>query len=233
MKPYYDDGVVTIYHGDALDVLPTIQRADCILTDPPYGIGVRYGSAFSDTRPDYWGWMRSAVESMRAASPVVMFTHRVEALRHLVGWDWIGAWTKPTTQGGPIGNAPIVPHWEPIFMYGVHTLGVRGRRMSADVFVVPNEHVDAGISGVKGRASWASSRPDGHPTPKPLALFTLLMDRMVQDSDALVVDPFVGSGTTLRAAKNLGRRVIGIEIEERYCDIAARRCAQDVLALGM
>ena len=70
----------------------------------------------------------------------------------------------------------------------------------------------------------------GHPAPKPLGLFRLLIERWSM-TDTTILDPFMGSGTTLRAAKDLGRRAIGIEIEERYCEIAAKRMSQLAMSL--
>ena len=77
------------------------------------------------------------------------------------------------------------------------------------------------ISGIKPSA-------DDHPTPKPLSLMSLFV-RLHSESGDLVLDPFMGAGTTLRAAKDLGRRAIGIEIEEKYCEIAAKRMGQETL----
>lgn len=68
----------------------------------------------------------------------------------------------------------------------------------------------------------------GHPCPKPLKFKSWLIDKF-SDKNSSIIDPFMGSGTTLRAAKNLGRKAIGIEIEEKYCEIAAKRCRQGVL----
>jgi site-specific DNA-methyltransferase (adenine-specific) len=69
-----------------------------------------------------------------------------------------------------------------------------------------------------------------HPTVKPTDLLAILLGYSTLAGE-VVLDPFMGSGTTLVAAKNLGRKAIGIEIEERYCEIAAKRCSQEVLAL--
>lgn len=228
MRPYYDDGCVTIYHGDCREILPTLPTVSLLLTDPPYGIGVRYGAGSDDARHDYWEWMQAVVAEMRAASPLVVFTHRVRALEHLRGWDWIGAWRKPTATGVGVGNSPIVPHWEPIFMYGIHTLGTVSRKFTPDVFSFNAER--AKVNGLKGRESWAKNDVEDHPVPKPEGLWRSLLEAFGQ-AGGLVLDPFLGSGTTLRVAKDAGRKAIGIEIEERYCEIAAKRCAQDVFDL--
>lgn len=76
--------------------------------------------------------------------------------------------------------------------------------------------------------SFATSEESDHPCPKPIKWMTWALS--LTDSQT-VLDTFAGSGTTLRAAKDLGRKAIGIEIEERYCEIAAKRMAQEVLAL--
>lgn len=229
MKPYYSDGAVTIYHGDCREVLPqlVIDNPGMVLTDPPYGIGVRYGSGSDDSRADYWPWMRETVEVMRTVAPVLVFTHRVAALRELHGWDWIGAWRKPIASGVGVGNSPVVPHWEPIFMYGIHTLGTTDRVFTPDVFSFNAEKQK--LHGLKGRESWAKADAEGHPAPKPEGLWRSFLTAFGQ-AGGTVIDPFLGSGTTLRVAKDAGRKAIGIEIEERFCDYAARRCAQEVLA---
>lgn len=118
--------------------------------------------------------------------------------------QWLGVWHKPLTLG--YWSTPFIPHWEPIAFYAMPV----AKRRRSDVFVCnPERAVD-------------------HPTPKPLALWRAILQTMPGD---VVLDPFMGSGTTLRAAMDLGRRAIGIEIEERYCEIAAKRLAQQVLPL--
>ena len=81
------------------------------------------------------------------------------------------------------------------------------------------------------RESKADECDNGHPCPKPYQLWAKLLHKGIGKRTGIVLDPFAGSGTTLRAAKDINRRAIGIEIEEKYCEIIARRCAQDVLAL--
>ena len=102
-------------------------------------------------------------------------------------------------------STPLIPHWEPVLFYGMTEKAKR-----SDVWTFNPE------------------KPNGHPTPKPLDLWKSLITIL----PGVVLDPFAGSGTTGRVAKDLGRKAILIEIEERYCEIAAKRMAQTVLPLG-
>jgi site-specific DNA-methyltransferase (adenine-specific) len=228
VRPYYEDGAVVIYHADCRDVLPELAPIPLILTDPPYGVGVQYGDGYDDSPKTYWPWFHGALAAMRTSARTVIFTHRVKALAELHDWDWVGVWSKPYAGGARIGNSPVLPNWEPIFMYGIHALGVHGQH-SSDVFDVSPQKTGEPAGDI-GRAKWTKANHDGHPCPKPHELYSRLVQAFTSVGDS-VVDPFMGSGTTLRAAKDLGRRAIGIDIEERFCESAARRCAQEVLAL--
>lgn len=131
----------------------------------------------------------------------------------LTMWDyprpnWVLNWARPASSSrAPSGG---FNHWSPLLVYG----NVK----------FPTDYISL--------HAIAHAQPPGfeHPTPKPLRLFTWVIFNSTSSGD-MVMDPFLGSGTTLRAAKNLGRKAIGIEIEERYCEIAARRLSQEVLAL--
>ena len=183
-----------------------------MITDPPYGIGKDYGVSYDD-KPglEYWSMLREAIRAAQVAAPVVAMTHRVLALRELTDWDWIAAWIKRNQQMR-LFSMPVLPTWEPIICWGIKGLDVPHR---ADGF-----HVDAVPS---------TSVPGGHPFPKPTKLIAALIEWLCPDGT--VIDPFLGSGTTLRVAKDLGRKAIGIEIEESYCEIAAQRLSQEVLDL--
>ena len=211
MTPYYQDDHVTIYHGDCREFLPAIDTPTAILTDPPYGVGYDYGDEFEDIEGgEYWQWFADVLALMRTSAPLVAFTHRLAALRHIGDWEWLGVWNKPLAMSG-LNAYPVMPHWEPIFLYGIKMRKDLPRRYDV-------------ISVNPDRPS-----PDGHPCPKPVGLMTHLIEWLAPTG--VVADPFMGSGTTLRAAKDLGRKAIGIEISERYCEIAARRMGQEVLAL--
>lgn len=210
--PYYDEDGITIYHADCRRILPGLDDEDvgAIITDPPYGIGKPYGDDYDDRQDGYWEWFLPVVALMRQTAPTVAFTHRPAALKKIHDWDWVYVWNKPNAMSG-LNWYPVMPHWEPIL-----TFGIGGRPDLPRGFDV---------------LTYASVPSGGfdHPTPKPVPLFAEMIRRFAPTG--AIVDPFMGSGTTLRAAKDLGRRAIGIEIEERYCEIAVQRLAQGVLAL--
>jgi site-specific DNA-methyltransferase (adenine-specific) len=225
-KPFYEDDYATIYHGDCLDILPLLDLGGdaATVTDPPYGVGKTYGASFTDTGYEgqkdkggdvYWAMLQKIADDLSQLGPVLM-THRVLALRHLTGWDWVAAWVK-TNQQSRLFSLPVLPMWEPILCWGICGFrdDVSGHR--PDVF----HHTAVSPASV----------PGGHPFPKPPDLMSALIQWVTDECDT-VLDPFAGSGTTLRAAKDLGRKSIGIEISEQYCEIAANRLGQEVLAFG-
>lgn len=211
-------GNATLYLGDCLDILPTLAGVASVITDPPYGVGIKYGDQYDDSRPDYWDWLRRVVDAMRLTAKTVVFTHRVHALRQLVGWDWVGVWNKPGAFGSRIGNSAVLPQWEPIFLYGIHGAGTRSEYIG-DVITWNPEPAKAGIKGI-GRQKWADSEFASHPCPKPFGLMTRLVKAFGGD---VVCDPFMGSGTTGVACNDLGKKFIGIEIEPHHFDASCRR----------
>lgn len=208
--PYYCDDLVTLYHGDCLEISEWLD-ADVLVTDPPYGM--RYVSNSGKSGPtaaianDEGVAAREAVLTMWGARPALMFgtwrVNRPPNVRQLLVWD------KGESPG--MGNLamPWGPAHEEVYVMGD---GWNGRRR-------PN------VVRVPTLPPAASYRPD-HPTPKPVAL----MEQLIECAPAgVIADPFAGSGATLVAARNLGRQVIGVELEERYCQIIADRLAQGVL----
>ncbi len=236
MTPYYQDDLVTIYHGRAEDVLPTLSGVDLVFTSPPYNLGHMSGglanlaggyAGYDDQMPDaaYVEWQRFCLRLMwDALSPdgAIFYNH------------------KPIPRDGqivlPLRLNPDLPLRQIVIWYrqmGVnwsptHFLPVHEWIM---VLAKPTWRLrDKGESHVSD--VWAV-RPvmeaEEHNAPFPVGL---PMRAIGATNAALVVDPFMGTGRTLEAAKTLGRRAIGIEIEERYCEIAAQRCSQEVLGLA-
>jgi site-specific DNA-methyltransferase (adenine-specific) len=221
VKPYYDDGSCVIYHGDCRDRALTshIQihhGVEVIVTDPPYGI--RYSPSQNSRKA--WG-DKTFVGDVVVAGDDQAFDPT----------PWLV--------------------WPTVLLFGANHFADR-LPTSAAWFVwdkrdgmTSNDFADCeliwtNLPGVARvfRHQWsgalrASERgePRLHPTQKPLALMRWLISRC-PDEGAVILDPFMGSGTTLRAAKDLDRKAIGIEIEERYCEIAAQRLGQEVLDLG-
>jgi len=206
VKPYYQDDAVTIYHGDCRDILPTLEPVDLVLTDPPYGVGMNYLS-YDDTRDNWIELMDWFIPlSKLSTAMTILPCSRILELGHFYRnypLDWLMCWYK----GSP-GTSAFVGFndWEPLLVYGK----IHGLQMH-DYFYAQPEPFD-----------------NGHPCPKPLAWAKWLIAKSTAQT---VLDPFMGSGTTLRAAKDLGRKAIGIEIEERYCEIAAKRMSQMVMDL--
>jgi DNA modification methylase len=226
-QPYYQDDHVTLYHGDALEVLPSLGDLDLSLfvTDPPFGIsdapiegqwriGKRVGSVSTWHAKSTWDHSLPAFDQLfPPAATVAMFGHwrkrlEVEALMPTPLRTEI-IWAKDTHVGPP---CPVARRDERIWVFSPD--GITPTRFETSVWdspIIP---------------TWAHRR---HKNEKPLSLMIRLVSWLTDS--ATIVDPFAGSGTTLRAAKDLGLSAIGIEQLEQHCETAANRLAQEVLPL--
>jgi len=220
MRLYYKHGGVSIFHGDCRDWLASPAGFDVVITDPPYGVmlgEVDNGQRRERDRRSY-GQISDTQDYLEHAVIPALKQFLSISLRGLVFcgcrniWkyppaDDIGAFVVPA--GAGIGRwGFICAH--PILYYGADPK--RGRDISPSSYI----------------ARKPVTERNGHPCPKPLPLMKWAINKASLPNE-IIVDPFCGSGTTLLAAKELGRRAIGIEIEERYCEIAARRLAQEIL----
>jgi site-specific DNA-methyltransferase (adenine-specific) len=223
MQPYYQQDGITIYHGDCREVLPQLPEVDHVISDPPYSddthSGARTGRGdvalvdFNSTSADLVRETLALVRVKRWGVMTVDWQH-VLPLKAVPprGWKFVrhGVWIKPNGTPQFTGDRPA-QGWEAVAI------------LHADV----NGRMRWNGGGLP--ATWTHCKVSGlHPTGKPEPL---LLDFVTQFTDAgeTVLDPFMGSGTTLVAAKRLGRTAIGIELEERYCEIAARRLSQGAL----
>ena len=225
MTPYYADDLVTIYHGDCREWMPD---ADVIVTDPPYGTGA-YASdvaVLDGAMLNRWahaavfGWPEKLVTLCRDAdrSPD----------------EWVVWW--PTNKPGA-RTTGLSRESEHIAIFGKVNGAAIMRKRS------PNAagRIIATLRGndpewARDGDVWRDPSPAVgfiagrlHPNEKPVSIMRKLALMMPPGT---ILDPFMGSGSTLVAAKSLGRRAIGIEIEERWCEKAAQRCSQEVLGLG-
>lgn len=256
MSVYYEDDLVKLYHGDCRDVLPYLKNVDVTITSPPYNLGVSTGGGFGHyvdgqtpggrqgkwaggagqtgityadhddamPYPDYQAWQRDCLTAMWGTlndTGAIYYNHkpRVQAstlwlpidlnpglpLRQIIIWARAGG-----TNFTPTSYMPT-HEWVLVLAKAGFRLKSRGASGVGDVWRI-NQDVD-----------------NPHPASFPLGLPA----RVIETTDPrLVLDPFAGIGTTLRAAKDAGVRAIGVEKSERYCEIAAKRLSQGVLDFG-
>jgi site-specific DNA-methyltransferase (adenine-specific) len=224
MSLYYSDDFVTLYHGDCLTEHREWLSADVLVTDPPYGMAFRSNarklrSKYDAIAGDESTALRTEMLNSWGTGPALVFgTWKVEkpaGVKLCLTWD----------KGPSVGSGDITMPWglstEDVYVLGEWPrIKPGGRRREGGT---PAR--SSSVLRVENYNTQSADRPD-HPTPKPTGLMERLIEKCPPGS---IADPFSGSGSTLVAAKNLGRRVIGVELEERYCEIIAKRCAQDVL----
>jgi site-specific DNA-methyltransferase (adenine-specific) len=219
VTPYYDHAGIVIYHGDCREILPTIPAGsvDLVLTDPPYGMN-RFATDGKDYLTAVGPALRHAWLCLSESGSMFVFTSTAEVVevanalgQRLKRLLWL---YKPADCTYPLAGWLLKSEAILWFVKG-DRIGLKERRpFRHDCYI----HNHVGMEGV-----------EGHPTVKPLKVVRDLASRC--PDAGVILDPFLGSGTTLVAAKQLGRHAIGIEIEERYCEIAAKRLAQEILPL--
>ncbi len=240
VTPYYSDDHCTIYHGDCMEILPTLSSIDLAFTSPPYNLGTTTGGgmhhgslaaqdlsdgyeSMSDAMPqhEYDRWQRDVVTALWRTlgdEGAIFYNH------------------KPRVQSGQLMLPTDYGEGLPLRQIIVWDRGT-GMNFSRSFFLPKHEWivvwakdawrlVDKSASQIGDVWHVAPEVDTSHPAPFPLQLPTMAINATTAET---ILDPFMGSGTTLRAAKDLGRRAIGIELSERYCEIAATRLAQEVL----
>jgi site-specific DNA-methyltransferase (adenine-specific) len=230
IEPYYQDDSCTIYHADCRDVLPELPKVDLVLTDPPYEL--------SDSPPgkSHYGMSLKKFEGNDFAAITVGFNFNVvfpllniekfncfcfcsnRQISKLMTWSENNGFITTLLIWNKINAAPFANGvWRGDIEYCVHM------REKGAIF--------QGNAELKKKVFRHPIVMDNsHPSVKPLKLLRKYIE-IGSNPGSTILDPFMGSGTTLRAAKDLGRKAIGIEIEEKYCEIAVNRLRQEVLAL--
>ncbi len=202
--PYYEDAEagITIFHGDCREILPLLPKVDLVLTDPPYGLADRWTGGTWGANPIY-----DDAKTWDRDIPSDVVVKLPSIAPSAIIW------------GGNLYALPVSRCW-------LSWTKTSTMRTMAD-FELAWTNFD------RPSKQWTEDRnPDGkreHPTQKPESLMRWCLSFAPEAQS--ILDPFMGSGTTLRAAKDLGLKCTGIEIEEKYCEIAVKRLAQGVLAL--
>jgi site-specific DNA-methyltransferase (adenine-specific) len=230
VNPYYQDHLVRLYHGDCREITDWLA-ADVLVTDPPYGVHRNVWSTTTNNPPAIAGELRTGWASDRVLGPEHVAV-RDDALKL---WGTrpavvFGHWRAPRPAGTRMrliwdrmwtGNGGVQP-WRPvdeeIYIVGDWPNPDRGPRGAA----VPS------ILRHRAYGPHGAARPN-HPTPKPIPL---MLDLLQHCPPGSIADPFAGSGATLLAAREIGRPVIGVEVEERHCELIATRLTQNMLPFG-
>ena len=197
-KPYYEEPGITIYNGNCLDILPSLEQVDFIYADPPYGVGkADWDGAYLT------GWEMDAIQKSRkgvvANTGIKSICTAIKAFGSEYK-DLFYAWNRNGMTRSPIGFMNVI--------VAVVAGNVERGQNFAQFSITDLGHI-------------------GHPSPKPIEYIRAIFHRFTNEHDS-IIDPFMGSGTSLVAAKDLGRKAIGIEIEEKYCEIAVKRLKQEV-----
>jgi site-specific DNA-methyltransferase (adenine-specific) len=230
MKPYYEEAGITIYHGDCREILPQLQGVGAVLTDPPYNVGYKYAS-YADAMDEasYLLWLNEiwTCSAIQGAKSIIWFWQGIRVAngeaRQLLPEGWhihhLGAWFKKEFAGDLWRGGHPAFTWEPIIWAAtgdVKFAGPRGGHYGRD--------------GIVDISSRHDKDAKGHPCNKTYRVVKAVCGWLDAPT---ILDPFCGSGTTLKACLALGKSGIGIELEERYCEIAANRLRQSVFNFEM
>lgn len=221
MKPYYEHAGITIYHGDARDVLPHVPHGDTCIVDPVWPNSVfpavadpqrLFGEACALLTCD-----RLVVQLGCTSDP--RFLQAVPERFPFLRACWL-RYARPSYRGRVLIGSDVA------YAFGSAPPSMPGRRvLSGETIAKSNSDKIANTRRGAGVSSDVDYTALPHPSPRRLEHVAWLVSKFADES---VIDPFCGTGTTLLAAKNAGLRAIGIEIEERYCEIAAKRLSQEV-----
>jgi DNA modification methylase len=241
VTPYYDDGTCVIYHGDTVGTLASLslENLAAILTDPPYSSGNLPESMKQKAPPRLrgWQWQDKVMETDQLSTLGFIWLMRevlVMARSGLVDGGSLCCFIDWRNWGNLVGAVESAGYRvNNMVVWDKTSIGMgNGFRNQHELVVYASKGTPRVLAhDVPNVIACRREDNEFHQSPKPLPLMSKLL-AVTSDVGDLVLDPFMGSGSTLRAAKDLGRKAIGIEIEERYCEIAAKRLAQEVLDFG-
>lgn len=223
MKPYFETELGKLYHGDCIEIMPNLLTVDLVITDPPYNVGKNYGVATNDRkgRKEYWEWLSARLNQIakKLTNGYLYISHSdkgvyelkpvleqlgFEFVQHLIWWGKNGYSAQLHERGWSFRHELI-----PVYRKGGYqdlVVGIKGMPFTTVLEVV------------RPQSNFKEGR--FHPTQKPIMLYQLILQRTPA---TVTLDPFSGSATTAIACERLNRSWVCIEIEEKYCEIAAKR----------
>lgn len=239
LQPFYELDGITIYHGDALspELVSIWAPHRNLVTDPPYGIMFR--SNKRDKRQAGWRVKGDESTALRDAAIKEWLAHdTTPGHKHSAGVVF-GSWKVPPPEGEVNRlvwwktGTPGMGNLKSPFGHSHEEIHMLGKAWNMEEAISPYRFKRAGsvlaVGGLRG-GSHGEENKFKHPTVKPVRLMERLIERMPRGRT--IVDPFAGTGATVVAARNLGQKVIAIELEERYCEVIAKRLGQQVLQFG-
>lgn len=231
MRPYYEHGEISIYHGDCLEAMESVPaRADAVVSDPPFAFagGISNGLASVADAQFFEHWLGSVFRALHSC------TRDTSAWMLWCDWRTASLYDKVLSKSAKDGYDARRVTQVLIHDRDMVGMGSPFRNQTDWVAVVRGKKTDFGDRIPKNQPNifksyWYYGKHDHHPSEKDPGVAERLIE-WTSDEGNLILDPFMGSGSVLLAAKNKARRAIGIEIEERYCEIAAKRLSQEVFS---
>ena len=225
--PYYDELGIQIYNGDSRELTRDLPSVDLVIIDPPYSFSLQ------STKNPYWA------DLMNNA---ILYEFILSESKRLTLSKQGAAWVFNSWRGLPaLLKAAYTVAWQPVsclvwdkdWIGPGGTQGLRPSYELALLFVQKDFKIhDRSIADI-WKCKWSSAKPHGHPAEKPVELIKRMIDISRHDRpDFKVLDFFMGSGTTLVAAKSLGAKAIGVEMEKQWCDVTIERLAQEYIELS-
>lgn len=235
--PYYQDDLVTLYHGDSRELLTTMgdETVKAVLTDPPYTERTHTKARSLSHKKEGRDVITEGVTAFAAITDNDLREALSECGRISQGWVIATLDYKHALQFDQDPPSGLKCQRVGVWVKTNPTPQITGDRPAQGWEAISYLHRSKGRSswnggGLHGNYVTKIATPEGHPTAKPLGMLQDLVRKFTAPGD-VVLDPFAGSGTTLRAALDEGRRAIGIELDERYCEMIARRLSQGALDL--
>jgi len=223
MKPYYQDEWVTIYHGDCREILPQLEKVDLIYADPPFNTQDGMGPSNRNyvdkelsgdrlSEEEYQAFCSSWFTKAQLLTDRILITPGNKSIGRYGNPLWVVAISKPSAPSyNKFGGFNC---WEPLLCFAKPK-----KQLTRDLVVYDSQTFKHGPERK-------------HPCPDNENIVAWIISIWAEEGD-IILDPFLGSGTTAYCAKKLNRKCIGIEIEEKYCEIAAKRCSQSVMRLDI